>query len=116
MTPTGLGAGEQHKCGSRGEVGGRGQQTCGIWGIAALLDFDLLGDLDGVIQLRKIRESRVNSSDSPQAESAPVSIGQVGVPELAALWRGYLVPELLVPRIMIKAHFIARRRSTEIRS
>src|SRR5262245_2167778 len=45
-----------------------------------------------------------------------VSITQVGVPEPAALWLGYLVPELLVPWIMIGAQFIARRRSTEIKS
>jgi hypothetical protein len=43
-----------------------------------------------------------------------VSISQVGVPEPAALWLGYLIPELLVPWIMIGAQFIARRRSTEI--
>ena len=40
-----------------------------------------------------------------------VSISQVGVPEPAALWLGYLVPELLVPWIMIAAHIVTRRRS-----
>jgi len=39
-----------------------------------------------------------------------VSISQVGVPEPAALWLGYLVPELLVPWIMIVAHTVTRRR------
>ena len=40
-----------------------------------------------------------------------VSISQVGVPEPAALWLGYLVPELLAPWIMIAAHIVTRRRS-----
>ena len=45
-----------------------------------------------------------------------VSMSQVGVPEPAALWLGYLVPELLVPWIMIAAQNIARRRSSEIKA
>src|SRR5215467_11760671 len=45
-----------------------------------------------------------------------VFISQVGVPEPAALWLGYLIPELLVPWIMIAAQNIARRRSTEIKT
>jgi hypothetical protein len=32
-----------------------------------------------------------------------VSISQVGLPEPAAVWLGYLVPELLLPAIMIVA-------------
>ena len=40
-----------------------------------------------------------------------VSISQVGVPEPASLWLGYLVPELLVPWIMIAAHTVTHRRS-----
>ena len=36
-----------------------------------------------------------------------VSISQVGLPEPAALWRAYLVPELLVPIVIALAH--ARR-------
>jgi hypothetical protein len=45
-----------------------------------------------------------------------VSMSQVGVPEPAALWLGYLVPELLVPWIMVTAQIIARRRSTAIKT
>ena len=45
-----------------------------------------------------------------------VSISQVGVPEPEALWLGYLVPELLVPWIMIVAHIVTRRRSATMRS
>lgn len=33
-----------------------------------------------------------------------VSIGQVGLPEPAAVWLGYLIPELLVPIVMVVAH------------
>lgn len=40
-----------------------------------------------------------------------VSISQVGIPEPTALWLGYLVPELLVPWIMIAAHAFGHRRS-----
>ncbi|MEI8144766.1 MAG: DUF4345 domain-containing protein [Alphaproteobacteria bacterium] len=39
-----------------------------------------------------------------------VSISQVGLPEPAALWLGYMVPELLVPWIMIIAHMATQRR------
>ena len=45
-----------------------------------------------------------------------VSISQVGVPEPAALWLGYLVPELLVPWIMVAAHIVTHRRSAAIKS
>ena len=39
-----------------------------------------------------------------------VSISQVGLPQPAAVWLGYLVPELLVPWILIAAHSAARRK------
>lgn len=38
-----------------------------------------------------------------------VSISQVGLPEPAAVWLGYLVPELVVPWIMMGAHALSRR-------
>ena len=34
-----------------------------------------------------------------------VSIAKVGLPEPAAVWIGYLVPELLVPFVMAGAHY-----------
>ncbi|TFZ06031.1 DUF4345 domain-containing protein [Ramlibacter henchirensis] len=37
-----------------------------------------------------------------------VSISQVGLPEPAALWLGYLTPELLVPIVMAFAHRASR--------
>ena len=37
-----------------------------------------------------------------------ISISQVGVPEPAALWLGYLGPELLVPFVMSAAQFISK--------
>jgi hypothetical protein len=37
-----------------------------------------------------------------------LSISQVGVPEPSALWLGYLVPELLVPCIMVVAQIVVR--------
>jgi hypothetical protein len=33
-----------------------------------------------------------------------VSISQVGLPQPAAVWLGYLIPELLVPVIIVVAH------------
>lgn len=39
-----------------------------------------------------------------------VSISQVGVPEPAAVWLGYLVPELLLPVIIAVAHATTHRR------
>jgi hypothetical protein len=45
-----------------------------------------------------------------------VSISQVGVPEPAALWLGYMVPELLVPWIMVAAQIVTHRRSAAIKS
>ncbi len=41
-----------------------------------------------------------------------VSISQVGLPEPAAVWLGYLIPELLVPWIMMGAHALSRRGAT----
>ena len=34
-----------------------------------------------------------------------VSIAKVGLPKPAAVWLGYLVPELLIPFVMAGAHF-----------
>lgn len=39
-----------------------------------------------------------------------VSITQVGLPEPAALWLAYLIPELLLPVIMAVAHGFSARR------
>ena len=38
-----------------------------------------------------------------------VSISQVGLPEPAALWLGYLVPELLLPVVIVWSHRLATR-------
>ena len=40
-----------------------------------------------------------------------VSISQVGLPEPAAVWLGYLVPELLVPFVMSAAQIIVNSRA-----
>ena len=40
-----------------------------------------------------------------------VSISQVGLPEPTALWLAYLVPELLLPFVIIFAHLRGRRRN-----
>ncbi len=40
-----------------------------------------------------------------------VSISQVGLPEPAAVWLGYLGPELLVPFVMSAAQLVANRRA-----
>jgi hypothetical protein len=40
-----------------------------------------------------------------------VSISQVGLPEPAAVWLGYLIPELLLPVVIVLAHR-ATNRST----
>jgi len=40
-----------------------------------------------------------------------VSISQVGIPQPPAVWLGYLIPELLVPWIMIVAQAISTRRA-----
>ncbi len=37
-----------------------------------------------------------------------ISIRKVGLPKPAAVWLGYLVPELLVPFIMAGAHYAGR--------
>jgi hypothetical protein len=39
-----------------------------------------------------------------------VSISQVGLPEPAAVWLGYLVPELVLPYVVIAAHAMTQRR------
>jgi hypothetical protein len=39
-----------------------------------------------------------------------ISISQVGLPEPTAVWLGYLVPELLLPCIMVVAQIAAIRR------
>jgi hypothetical protein len=38
-----------------------------------------------------------------------VSMSKVGVPQPTALWLGYLVPELLMPWIMVAAQIASRR-------
>jgi hypothetical protein len=43
-----------------------------------------------------------------------LSISQVGVPEPSALWLGYLVPELLVPCIMVVAQIVVQRHSKRL--
>ena len=40
-----------------------------------------------------------------------VSISQVGLPEPAAVWLGYLVPELLLPLVIAIAHGITSRNA-----
>lgn len=37
-----------------------------------------------------------------------LSISKVGLPQPAAVWLGYLVPELLIPWVMAGAHFAGR--------
>jgi hypothetical protein len=39
-----------------------------------------------------------------------ISISKVGLPEPAAVWLGYLVPELLLPFVIIIAHWMTLRR------
>ncbi len=38
-----------------------------------------------------------------------LSISKVGVPEPSAVWLGYLVPELLLPIIMVVAQIMTNR-------
>lgn len=38
-----------------------------------------------------------------------VSISQVGLPEPAAVWLGYLIPELLLPVVIALAHWTSNR-------
>jgi Domain of unknown function (DUF4345) len=40
-----------------------------------------------------------------------VSISQVGLPQPTAVWLGYLVPELLLPWIMVVAQIVTNRSS-----
>ena len=40
-----------------------------------------------------------------------VSISQVGLPEPAAVWLAYLVPELLLPALIVSAHLATGHRS-----
>lgn len=41
-----------------------------------------------------------------------VSISQVGLPEPAAVWLGYLVPELVLPVVIAWTHRLGARRDT----
>ena len=41
-----------------------------------------------------------------------VSISQVGLPEPAAVWLGYLIPELLLPVVMAVAHMSTNRNAS----
>ena len=40
-----------------------------------------------------------------------VSISQVGLPAPAAVWLGYLIPELLIPVIIAVAHSASQRQA-----
>lgn len=40
-----------------------------------------------------------------------VSISQVGLPQPAAAWLGYLIPELLLPFIIAVAHTVSQRHA-----
>ena len=40
-----------------------------------------------------------------------LSISQVGLPEPAAVWLGYLIPELLLPVVIVVAHRATQRNS-----
>ena len=40
-----------------------------------------------------------------------LSISQVGLPEPAAVWLGYLIPELVFPFIIAGAHWVTQRRT-----
>ena len=42
-----------------------------------------------------------------------VSISQVGLPEPAAVWLGYLIPELLLPVIIAVAQLATNRRASQ---
>jgi hypothetical protein len=42
-----------------------------------------------------------------------VSISQVGLPEPAAVWLGYLIPELLLPVIIAVAHRASSRSASQ---
>ena len=40
-----------------------------------------------------------------------VSISQVGLPQPAAVWLGYLIPELLIPVVIAVAHSVTQRKA-----
>ena len=40
-----------------------------------------------------------------------VSISQVGLPEPAGVWLGYLIPELTLPCIIVISHLLSRRHA-----
>ena len=42
-----------------------------------------------------------------------VSISQVGLPQPAAVWLGYLIPELLLPVVIAAAHNASRRNKSQ---
>lgn len=42
-----------------------------------------------------------------------VSISQVGLPEPAAVWLGYLIPELLLPVVIAVAHTVTDRNASK---
>lgn len=42
-----------------------------------------------------------------------VSISQVGLPEPAAVWLGYLIPELLLPIVIAVAHTVTNRNASK---
>lgn len=41
-----------------------------------------------------------------------VSISQIGLPEPAAVWLGYLIPELLLPVVITLAHTATNRKAS----
>ena len=43
-----------------------------------------------------------------------VSISQVGLPEPAAVWLGYLIPELLLPVVIALAHRATNRNASQV--
>jgi hypothetical protein len=45
-----------------------------------------------------------------------LSISQVGLPEPAALWLGYLIPELLLPVVIAAAHMATKRTASRAAS
>ena len=45
-----------------------------------------------------------------------ISIIQVGIPEPAGLWIGYMVPELLLPCVIVAAQVVTNRKISEITS
>ena len=43
-----------------------------------------------------------------------VSISQVGLPEPAAVWLGYLIPELALPVVIAVAHMVTNRHASRV--